>query len=180
MAETIPSPLEGIEQISGRRPEFGMAKTFASSVPDHNLPVGNPGEKDSAGNLGVHRHLPRYFTRLVSVMYSKERKRFPEELFLPGFPTRDNLQTGTEDSQPPPHHPEPRPSRRRSHSSTKSLLPGSPGSDIVGYSPVSASYRIYHTQAKLQCETKSCTLHCMIWNIMLTQIKERLKWERLQ
>ena len=31
-------------------------------------------------------------------MYSKERKRFPEELFLPGFPTRDNLQTGTEDS----------------------------------------------------------------------------------
>ena len=34
-------------------------------------------------------------------MYSKERKRFPEELFLPGFPTRDNLQTGTEDSQPP-------------------------------------------------------------------------------
>ena len=34
-------------------------------------------------------------------MYSKERKRFPQELFLPGFPTRDNLQTGTEDSQPP-------------------------------------------------------------------------------
>ena len=42
-------------------------------------------------------------------MYSKERKRFPQELFLPGFPTCDNLQTGTEDSQPPPHHPEPRP-----------------------------------------------------------------------
>ncbi|MCB6930439.1 hypothetical protein V3C10_19800 [[Clostridium] symbiosum] len=34
-------------------------------------------------------------------MYSKERKRFPQELFLPGFPTRDNLQAGTEDSQPP-------------------------------------------------------------------------------
>ena len=42
-------------------------------------------------------------------MYSKERKRFPEELFLPGFSTRDNLQPGTEDSQPPSHHPEPRP-----------------------------------------------------------------------
>ena len=36
-----------------------------------------------------------------TIMYSNERKRFPEELFLPGFPTRDNLQTGTEDSQPP-------------------------------------------------------------------------------
>ena len=35
-----------------------------------------------------------------TAMYSKERKRFPQELFLPGFPTRDNLQTGTEDSQP--------------------------------------------------------------------------------
>ena len=34
-------------------------------------------------------------------MYSKERKRFPEELFLPGFSTRDNLQPGTEDSHPP-------------------------------------------------------------------------------
>ena len=34
-------------------------------------------------------------------MYSKERKRFPKELFLPGFPTRDNLNPGTEDSQPP-------------------------------------------------------------------------------
>ncbi len=33
-------------------------------------------------------------------MYFNERKRFPKELFLPGFPTRDNLQTGTEDSQP--------------------------------------------------------------------------------
>ena len=30
-------------------------------------------------------------------MYSNERKRFPKELFLPGFPTRDNLKPGTED-----------------------------------------------------------------------------------
>ena len=37
-------------------------------------------------------------------MYSKERERFLKELFLPGFPTRDNLQAGTEDSQPPSHH----------------------------------------------------------------------------
>ncbi|MCB6608460.1 hypothetical protein LI174_07085, partial [[Clostridium] symbiosum] len=29
------------------------------------------------------------------------RKRFPKELFLPGFPTRDNRPPGTEDSQPP-------------------------------------------------------------------------------
>ena len=42
-------------------------------------------------------------------MYSKERKRFPQELFLPGFPTRDQTQAGTEDSQPPSYHPEPRP-----------------------------------------------------------------------
>ena len=52
-----------------------MAETFASSVPGHNLPVGEEGEKDF-----------------------KERKRFPQELFLPGFPTRDNPHPGTEDS----------------------------------------------------------------------------------
>ena len=28
-----------------------MAKTYASSVPVHNLPVGKKGEKDSGGNL---------------------------------------------------------------------------------------------------------------------------------
>ncbi|MCB6933615.1 hypothetical protein LI020_23495, partial [[Clostridium] symbiosum] len=50
---------------------------------------------------GSSSALTEVFSRLVSVMYSKERKRFPKELFLPGFPTRDNLQAGTEDSQPP-------------------------------------------------------------------------------
>ncbi|WP_164516794.1 hypothetical protein [Clostridium transplantifaecale] len=34
-------------------------------------------------------------------MYSNERKRFPQELFLPGFPTRDNLMPGTKDSSIP-------------------------------------------------------------------------------
>ena len=86
-----------------------MVKTFASSVPDHNLPVRNPGEKDSGGNLEVHQYLGGVFWHLSTVMHFEERKRFPEELFLPGFPTRDNRTPGTEDSQPPPHHPEPRP-----------------------------------------------------------------------
>ena len=98
-----------------------MTKTFASSVPVHNLSVGKKGEKDSAGNLkfiGTYRGL----FEVSTVMHFEERERFPKELFLPGFPTRDNLQSGTEDSQPPPHHPEPRPSRRRSHSSIKSLF----------------------------------------------------------
>ena len=72
-----------------------MAKTFASSVPVYNLPVGNPGEKDSGGNLGVHQYLGGVFGRLSTAMYSKERKRFPKELFLPGFPTRD--QTASRD-----------------------------------------------------------------------------------
>ena len=74
-----------------------MAKTSASSVPGHKLPVRNPGEKDSAGNLkfiGTYRG----FFEVSSVMYFEERKRFPEELFLPGFPTHGNLKTGTEDS----------------------------------------------------------------------------------
>ena len=71
--------------------------------------MGNPGEKDSAGNLEVHQYLGGVFWHLSTVMHSKERKRFPEELFLPGFPTRDNLQPGTEDSYPPPHHSELRP-----------------------------------------------------------------------
>ena len=31
--------------------------------------------------------LTEVFSRLVSAMYSKERERFPKELFLPGFPT---------------------------------------------------------------------------------------------
>ena len=60
VAAAIPSSFEEIEQISHRRPA-GMAITFASSVPGDNLPVGKKGEKDSAGNLGVHRHLPRFF-----------------------------------------------------------------------------------------------------------------------
>ena len=97
MVATILLPPEGIEQISGRRPGFGMAKTSASSVPGHNLPVGKKGEKDSAGNLkfiGTYRGL----FEVSSAMYFEERKRFPKELFLPGFPTRDNLQAGTEDS----------------------------------------------------------------------------------
>ncbi|WP_125140862.1 hypothetical protein [Clostridium transplantifaecale] len=34
-------------------------------------------------------------------MYSNERKRFPQELFLPGFPARDNLTPGTKDSSIP-------------------------------------------------------------------------------
>ena len=34
-------------------------------------------------------------------MYSKERKRFPQELFLPGFPAHDNLTPGTKDSSIP-------------------------------------------------------------------------------
>ena len=95
-----------------------MAKTFASSVPVHNLPVGKKGEKDSGGNLkfiGTYRG----FFEVSTVMHFEERKRFPKELFLPGFPTRDQTQAGTEDSSPPSHHPEPRPSRRRSHSSFK-------------------------------------------------------------
>ena len=77
-----------------------MAKTFASSVPVHNLPVGKKGEKDSGGNLkfiGTYRG----FFEVSTVMHFEERKRFPQELFLPGFPTCDNLQPGTEDSQPP-------------------------------------------------------------------------------
>ncbi len=34
-------------------------------------------------------------------MYSNERERFPEELFLPVFPARDNLMPGTKDSSIP-------------------------------------------------------------------------------
>ncbi|WP_164516913.1 hypothetical protein [Clostridium transplantifaecale] len=34
-------------------------------------------------------------------MYSKERERFPQELFLPGFPACDNLTPGTKDPSIP-------------------------------------------------------------------------------
>ncbi|WP_125144331.1 hypothetical protein [Clostridium transplantifaecale] len=34
-------------------------------------------------------------------MYSNERKRFPQELFLPGFPAHDNLTSGTKDASLP-------------------------------------------------------------------------------
>ncbi|WP_164516718.1 hypothetical protein [Clostridium transplantifaecale] len=34
-------------------------------------------------------------------MYSNERKRFPQELFLPVFPARDTLTPGTKDSSIP-------------------------------------------------------------------------------
>ena len=74
-----------------------MAINLGVFSPGHNLPVGNPGEKDSAGNLkfiGTYRG----FFEVSTAMYFEERKRFPEELFLPGFPTRDQTQSGTEDS----------------------------------------------------------------------------------
>ena len=77
-----------------------MAKTFASSVPVHNLPVGKKGEKDSGGNLesiGTYRGL----FEVSTTIYSNERKRFPQELFLPGFPARGNLTSGTKDSSIP-------------------------------------------------------------------------------
>ena len=109
MAATVAPALEGTEQFSGRRPGYGMATTFASSVPDHNLPGGGGGRKRFRREPGSSSALTEVFSRLVSVMYSKERKRFPEELFLPGFPTRDNLQAGTEDSQSPLTIPPPRP-----------------------------------------------------------------------
>ena len=90
-------------------PLLGYDVFHFAGIPGHNLPVGKEGEKDSAGNLGVHQYLGGVFWRLSTAMYSKERERFPKELFLPGFPTRDNLQTGTEDSSPPSHHSELRP-----------------------------------------------------------------------
>ncbi|WP_164516932.1 hypothetical protein [Clostridium transplantifaecale] len=34
-------------------------------------------------------------------MYSNERERFLQELFLPGFPARDTLTPGTKDSSIP-------------------------------------------------------------------------------
>ncbi len=34
-------------------------------------------------------------------MYSNERKSFPQELFLPGFPAYDNLTPGTKGSSLP-------------------------------------------------------------------------------
>ena len=97
MVATILLPPEGIR--TNQRPQAGIrdAKTYASSVPDHNLPVGKKGEKDSAGNLkfiGTYRGL----FEVSTVMHFEERERFPKELFLPGFPTCDNLQPGTEDS----------------------------------------------------------------------------------
>ncbi len=76
MAATIP-PLEGIR--TNQRPQAGVQDGDNLRVfsPGHNLPAGNPGEKDSGGNLGVHQYLGGVFWRLSTVMYSKERKRFP-------------------------------------------------------------------------------------------------------
>ena len=82
-------------------PFLCIAKRVAGHGVDSN-------QKDSVGNLkfiGTYRG----FFEVSTVMHFEERKRFPQELFLPGFPTRDNLTPGTEDSQPPTHHSEPRP-----------------------------------------------------------------------
>ena len=70
-----------------------MAKTFASSVPVHNLPVGKKGEKDSGGNLkfiGTYRG----FFEVSTVMHFEERKRFPKELFLPSSPPATTYSPG--------------------------------------------------------------------------------------
>ena len=74
-----------------------MATTFASSVPAITFPWGIREKKIPEGTwefIGTYRGL----SEVSTTMYSKERKRFPQELFLPGFPTRDNLNPGAEDS----------------------------------------------------------------------------------
>ncbi|WP_294150945.1 hypothetical protein, partial [uncultured Clostridium sp.] len=58
MVATIPFPLKGIEQISGRRPGFGMATTFASSVPVITFPWGIREKKIPKGTwefIGTYR-----------------------------------------------------------------------------------------------------------------------------
>ncbi|WP_125141907.1 hypothetical protein [Clostridium transplantifaecale] len=47
--------------------------------------------------IGTYRGL----FEVSTIMYSNERKRFPQELFLPGFPAHDNLTPGTKDSSIP-------------------------------------------------------------------------------
>ncbi len=63
-----------------------MAITSASSVPAITFLWGRREKKISEGTWSSSA-LTEVFSRLVSVMYSKERERFPQELFLPGFPT---------------------------------------------------------------------------------------------
>ncbi len=71
VAATIPFPLKEIEQISGRRPGFGMAKTFVSSVPVHNLPVGRREEMIPEGTWSSSA-LTEVFHEVSTVMYSNE------------------------------------------------------------------------------------------------------------
>ena len=83
-----------------------MAKTIASSVPAITCLWGRREEKIPEGTWSS-LVLTEVFHEVSTTMYSKERKRFPQELFLPGFPTRGKPQTGAEDSQPSSHHPAP-------------------------------------------------------------------------
>ena len=77
-----------------------MAATYASSVPAIIFPWGIREKKIPQGtweSIGTYRGL----FEVSTIMYSKERKRFPQELFLPGFPAHDNLTPGTKDSSIP-------------------------------------------------------------------------------
>ena len=115
MATTIPPPFEGIRTI--QRPQ---ARDSGWRQPSRlqSRPITCPwGSREKTFRRG-HWNPPV----LDEVLHESstrcafhKRERVPAGIFSPGFPTRDNQKSGTEDSQSPSHHPEPRPSRRRSH-----------------------------------------------------------------
>ncbi len=74
-----------------------MVKTIASSVPAITCLWGRREEKIPEGTWSS-LVLTEVFHEVSTTMYSKERKRFPQELFLPGFPIHSKPQIGTEDS----------------------------------------------------------------------------------
>ncbi len=105
MAATSASSIEERGQI---RPQArGRAAVLAESfVPAITFLWGRREKKIPEGTwefIGTYRGL----FEVSTIMYSNERKRFPEELFLPGFPAHDNLAPGTKDSSIP--HPTPAP-----------------------------------------------------------------------
>ena len=118
-----PLPLKRERTNQPRRPRFGMATPSASSVPGDNFPVGNGGRRRFRRERGSPSALRRRLSAaLVLLCTPKSTSVSRRNFFSPHSPPATTYKPGLKTHISPSHHPEPRPSRRRSPSSTKSLF----------------------------------------------------------
>ena len=104
VAATGSSPFKVRDNQRPERTMSGVRKSSPeSSVPDNSLTWGSRRNQLRRGH-GSPPVLSEVPHELSTDAHSKECKRSPQQFIPAGFPLHDNLPTGTEDSDSPPHH----------------------------------------------------------------------------